>query len=174
MFKRIVLALTVVVAVTAPAYAQTGKVTEGDVARAAEARKAASLQLADALVEYDDNVVAALLLENDLSRLASALTDRERDLTVTRAEARQVALSMYMNAGVGQLDLFTAASIAEWRLGAGYLDRASEQSESTLARLRAVKDSYLDQQKILDESLAKQTEINAELDRQAGEMLIVL
>lgn len=174
MLKRIALALVVVVAVTAPAYAQSGKVTEEDVARAAEARKAISLQLADALAEYDDAVVESILLENDLARLAGALTERERDLTVTRAEARQVAQAMYMNAGVGQLDVFTATSISEWRLGAGYLDRASEQGESTLARLRAVKESYVDQQAVLNESLARQLEINEELDRMAGEMLFAL
>ena len=54
MRSRLAAALTFVIVVTAPAYAQSGKVTEEDVAQAAEARKAASLQAADAARAYDE------------------------------------------------------------------------------------------------------------------------
>jgi len=172
--KRLALALAVVLIVTVPAYAQTGQVTEGDVARAAQARKEASLRVADANQAYEEAIVALLSLESDLTRLAAALTERERDLALTRAAARQVAQAMYMNSGVGQLDLFTAGSITDFRLGEGYLALASIEDESTLNRLRAVRESYLDQQAVLDEALIEQSELTAEAERLANEMLFVL
>ncbi len=174
MLKRLAIAIVVVAVVNVPAYAQTGQVTEEDVAHAAEARKAASLQVADANAAYDEAVHALLDIESDLRRLASALTARERELAATRAQARSVAQAMYMNAGVGQLDLFTASSITEYRLGEGYLDLASLEDQSTLDRLQAVRQSYLDQQRVLDQKLARQAELTAEAEQLAGTMLVVL
>ena len=167
MLKRLALALAVVVVVTAPAYAQSGDVSEDDVARAAQARRDVSLQVAVAMETYDAAVEQAVGLENDLSRMASALTDRERDLTLTNAEAREIARSMYMNASLGRLDLFSAESITEFRLGEGYLDRASRDGQATLDRLRAVKESYLTQQEVLDDALTRQQELTAELEQLA-------
>ncbi len=174
MIKRIALALAVVMVVTVPAYAQTGQVTQEDLVQAAENRKAASLQLADATFEYDMAIHELLDIEEDLARLASALTERERDLAITRSEARQVAQAMYMRSGVGQLDLFTAGSITEFRLGEGYLDRASLEEQSTLRRLVAVRQSYLDQQEVLDETLARQVVVTSDLEQLTAEMLLVL
>jgi len=174
MIKRIALALAVVMMVTVPAYAQTGQVTQEDLAQAAENRKAASLQLADATFEYESAIHELIDIEDDLSKLASALTDRERDLAITRAEARQVAQAMYMRSGVARLDLFSAASITDFRLGEGYLDRASIEEQSTLSRLTAVRQSYVDQQKVLDETLARQVTVTADLEQLTAEMLVVL
>ncbi|NND04051.1 MAG: peptidoglycan DD-metalloendopeptidase family protein [Acidimicrobiia bacterium] len=174
MIKRIALALAVVMIVTVPAYAQTGDVTQEDLAQAGENRKAASLQLADATADYESSLHQLLDIEADLSQLASALTARERELASTRAEARQVAQQMYMRSGVGQLDLFTAGSITEYRLGEGYLDRASSEEQSTLSRLVAVRQSYIDQQKVLDETLARQLTVTADLEQLAAQMLVVL
>lgn len=174
MIKRIALALAVVMVVTVPAYAQTGQVTQEDLAQAAENRKAASLQLADATGEYESALIDLLGIEEDLSRLASALTERERELATTRSEARQVAQAMYMNSGVGQLNLFTAGSITEYRLAEGYLDLASLEEQSTLSRLTAVRKSYIDQQNVLDETLSRQQVVTADLEQLTAEMLVVL
>ena len=167
MTKRIALALVVVMIVTVPAYAQSGQVTQDDLAQAAENRKQASLQLADATAEYEAALVELVGIEDSLARLAGALTERERDLALTKAEARQVAQSMYMNAGVGQLSWFSASSITEFRLGEGYLDRAALEGQATLSRLVAVRQSYIDQQKVLDETLSRQ--IAATSDPRRGE-----
>ena len=174
LLKRLALALAVVLVVTVPAYAQSGQVTKEDVAQAAEARKEAALRVADATAAYDDAIIAMFGLEEDLTRLASALTDRERDLAITRSAARRVAQAMYMNAGVGQLDLFTAGSITDYRLGEGYLALASGEDQSTLDRLQAVRESYIDQQLVLDQALDRQSELTAEAERLAEEMLFVL
>lgn len=171
MIKRLLLAFLVVLIVTVPAYAQTGPVTQDDVTAAAQARKAAALQVADANVAYEDAVQILLDIENDLRRLGSALTDRERDLALTRAEALVVAQNMYMNAGVGNLTLFSADSITDYQLGEGYLDRAALAGISTLDRLRAVRQSYLDQQALLEETLTRQDEVAADAEALAVEML---
>lgn len=171
MLKRFALALLVVTIVTAPAYAQSGRVTEEDVARAAEARKDVARGLAEVTVAYDEAADEVFELEGDLSQLSSALADRERDLTATTAEARRIAQSLYMTAGVTQLNLFTATSITEFRLGEGYLERASLEDESTMNRLRVVKEGYLAQQQVLDDALVRQREVTAELDRLAAELL---
>lgn len=174
MIKRLLLACFVVVVVTVPAYAQTGTVTREDLAQAAENRKGAALQLADATAEYEEALHELIDIEDDLSRLGESLAARERDLASTRSEARQVAQTMYMTAGVGQLDLFTAASITDLRLGEGYLDRASQEDRSTLSRLAAVRQSYLDQQVVLDQTLQTQLALTTELEQLAGAMLVVL
>lgn len=174
MIKRLLLACFVVVVVTVPAYAQTGTVTREDLAQAAENRKGAALQLADATAEYEEALHELIDIEDDLSRLGESLAARERDLASTRSEARQVAQTMYMTAGVGQLDLFTAASITDLRLGEGYLDRASQEDRSTLSRLAAVRQSYLDQQVVLDQTLQAQLALTTELEQLAGAMLVVL
>lgn len=174
MIKRLLLACFVVVVVTVPAYAQTGTVTREDLAQAAENRKGAALQLAAATAEYEEALHELIDIEDDLSRLGESLAARERDLASTRSEARQVAQTMYMTAGVGQLDLFTAASITDLRLGEGYLDRASQEDRSTLSRLAAVRQSYLDQQVVLDQTLQTQLALTTELEQLAGAMLVVL
>ncbi len=172
MLARLALAIAVVlVVVTVPAYAQTGKVTEDDVARAAQDRRDASLELADATTAYDAAVEEAIGLEYDLSRMAAALTDRERDLTITRAEAREIARSMYMNASVGRLDLFSAESITEFRLGEGYMARAALEDQATLDRLRAVREAYLSQQEVLNNALVRQQEVTVELEQLATALL---
>lgn len=174
MFKRVALALAVVMVVTVPAYAQTGTVTEQDVVEAADARKAAGRQVSEATADYEDAIHELFDIENDLAKLASSLTARQRDLAITRSAAFEVARAMYMSSGVGQLNLFTAGSITEFRLGEGYLDLAAEEGRATLDRLRAVRKSYLDHQRVLDETLAEQEIVTANLEEIANEMLAEL
>ena len=174
MFKRVALAVALVAVVTVPAYAQSAKVSEQDVADAAEARKEAALQVGDANAAYEEAVSELLGIESDLKKLGKALTRRERELAQTRSEARQVAQSMYMTSGSDTATLFSSNTITELQLTAGYLDRAATREAATLDRLRVVRQGYIDQQNVLSDALDRQEVLIAEAAALAEEMLSVL
>ena len=174
MLKRVALAVALVAVVTVPAYAQTGKVTEQDVADAAEARKEAALQVGDANAAYEVAVSELLDIESNLKKLGKALTRRERELAQTRSEARLVAQSMYMTSGSDTATLFASDTITELQLTAGYLDRAASREAATLDRLRVVRQGYIDQQNVLSEALDRQEVLIAQAADLAEQMLSVL
>jgi murein DD-endopeptidase MepM/ murein hydrolase activator NlpD len=163
------LAVTVLVAlsmlVPPVAVLAAAEITPADIAAAEAKRRAIAAELTGATAEYDAAVVRAELLAGDVSQLAGEIAVRERDLSVLRSQARDVARELYMTAGSGgMVTLFDAASITDLGVRQGYLDLANRDNEFVLSRLEAVEQAYLDQQALLEEALVEQEAVTTELE----------
>ena len=173
--KKLALLVLLLLTLSVPAYAQSsGEITPEDVEAADAYRRAVSARLRDATDLYDANATRAEALRDDLDRLASELSVRERDLVSTMEEAKDVAIELYMSAGSGSVALLDASSIAEIPVRDGYLELISVNDRAVLNRLLALEASYLDQQGRLDIASAEQDAVAAEMEVQAAAIMAEL
>ena len=170
--KKLALLVLLLLTLSVPAYAQSsGEITPEDVEAADEHRRAVSARLRDAIALYDENATRAEALHDDLERLSSELSVRERDLIATMEEAKDVAVELYMSAGSGSVALLDAGSISEIPVRDGYLELISVNDRAVLNRLMALEASYLDQQGRLDLASDEQDAVAAEMEIQAAEIM---
>ncbi len=173
--RKLALLVLLLLTLSVPAYAQSsGEITPGDVEAADAYRRAVSARLRDATDLYDANATRAEALHDDLERLSSELSVRERDLVATMEEAKHVAIELYMSAGSGSVALLDAGSIAEIPVREGYLELISVNDRAVLNRLLALEASYLDQQGRLDMASAEQDAVAAEMEVQAAAIMAEL
>ena len=173
--RKLALLVLLLLTLSVPAYAQSsGEITPEDVEAADAYRRAVSARLRDATDLYDANATRAEALRDDLDRLASELSVRERDLIATMEEAKDVAIELYMSAGSESVALLDASSIAEIPVRDGYLELISVNDRAVLNRLLALEASYLDQQGRLDLASDEQDAVAAEMEVQAAAIMAEL
>ena len=171
---RYAAATLIVLLLVGPAYAATaqGEITPADVAAADERRRAIAAELNDITIEYDAAVQRSVATEDDLQLLAAELAVAERNLTDLRVVAESVARSLYMEAGgADAFSMLDADSLNDVSIRSGYLETLSESGETTLLRLVALEDAFVEQRGRLDELLVGQQATANELEVLATEIL---
>ncbi|CAN5405910.1 MAG: peptidoglycan DD-metalloendopeptidase family protein [Acidimicrobiia bacterium] len=172
--KRTIVALIVATLTILPAYAATGaeEITPADIAGAEARRSAVGEELAEATAEYDAAVTRNLELQNEVRIIAAELAIAEQTLETSRAEAEQIAMNIYMQAGSAPgTTLLDAETINEVPLRESYLETLSASGEATLTRFAALEDAYLEQKVRLEELQAEQEAVVADLDALAEGIL---
>ncbi len=175
--RRVALVVLLVAALSVPAFAALAvdEITPADIDAALEERRAATLSLTDVTKQYEASVVEAELLRIDLERLAVELGVRERELTLLRIQAKEIARQFYVSAGntgiIGFVDLETFTDI---EVKQGYLELIADNDRALLTRVQALEQSYRDQQALLEAAVARQAVVTAELDALAVEILAEL
>ncbi len=172
--KRVLAAVLVIAAVTAPAYAATGEdeITIADIEEADRRRRAVAAELNEITAEYDAAINRAVETEDKMRAVAVEISVAEQVLVDLRVQASEVARTMYMEAGaVGGIAVFDAGSINDIPMRTAYLESLSAAGEATLARLMALEGAFADQRARFDELLADQAEAAGELDALALEIL---
>lgn len=169
--RKLAFIVLLVVGLLAPAVTvlAADEITPADIEAAQDRRRAIAAELAGVTAEYDEAIVRAELLGADLSRLASELAVRERELSLLQSRAKDVALELYMTAGSsGVVTFFDASTIADLGVRQGYLNVANRDNQLVLNRLEAVEAAYLDQQAILEVALVDQEAVTAQLEELAS------
>lgn len=172
--KRYLAALVAVVLLVGPAYAATAQneITPEDIAAADQRRRAVASELNEITTDYDAAIQRSVATEDDLQLLATELSVAERNLTDLRVEAEQVARSLYMEAGsTDSLGMLDSSSLNDISIRSGYLESLSASGETTLLRLVALEDAFVEQRGRLDELLAGQQAEAAELEELANVIL---
>lgn len=172
--KRYLAALVAVVLLVGPAYAATAQneITPEDIAAADQRRRAVASELNEITTDYDAAIQRSVATEDDLQLLATELSVAERNLTDLRVEAEQVARSLYMEAGsTDSLGMLDSSSLNDISIRSGYLESLSASGETTLLRLVALEDAFVEQRGRLDELLAGQQAEAAELEELASVIL---
>lgn len=172
--KRYLAALVAVVLLVGPAYAATAQneITPEDIAAADQRRRAVASELNEITADYDAAIQRSVATEDDLQLLATELSVAERNLTDLRVEAEQVARSLYMEAGsTDSLGMLDSNSLNDISIRSGYLESLSASGETTLLRLVALEDAFVEQRGRLDELLAGQQAEAAELEELASVIL---
>ncbi len=175
--RRGALIVLLTAALTVPAFAALAvdEITPADIEAALDERRSAANSLSDVTQQYEASVVEAELLRIDLERLAVELGVKERELTLLRIQAKEVARQLYVSAGnsgiIGFVDLATFTDI---EVKQGYLQLIADNDRALLTRLQALEQSYRDQQALLEAAVARQAEVTAELDALAVQILAEL
>ena len=171
--RRVIVAVLAFVLALIPAFtvsAQT-EITPDDIAGAEAERRAISANLQSVTADYDAAVARLIELENSLTSLGIELAEKERELAFAKVAARDVATDRYKYAGASSSVVFTSATIQDIPIRAGYLDLLSREGTDTVIRLYALEESYLDQQAVVEQSLASQIETKDELEALATSIL---
>jgi len=172
--RRAALITLLVLSMTAPAFAAWAaeEITPADIDAALDERRQIALSLADITAQYEASVVEATQIETNLSQLAVELGVRERELVVLRVDAENVARELYMNGGMSALaGWFNVNTYTDIEIRQGYLELVAETDQALLTRLEALEQSYLDQQVLLEDAIARQAVVTTELDALASEIL---
>lgn len=171
--RRIAIMVVAFVGVLAPALMATAQseITPEDVAAADAKRRAAGAELESATAAYDEAVARLVELETSLTDLGIQLSRQEQELAVARLAARDIAVDRYIYAGAGTTVLFDAASMDEMGLRAGYLEILSRAGTDTIIKLFALEESYRAQQLTIEQALADQVVVKADLEEMAAAIL---
>ncbi|MBA2338693.1 MAG: peptidoglycan DD-metalloendopeptidase family protein [Acidimicrobiia bacterium] len=172
--KRIIVAAVVLAATLTATSTAAGaeEITPDDIAAAEAHRRAVAADLADATAEYDAAVTRNLELQHEVRIASAELALAEQNLQSGRAEAEQIAKNIYMEAGAALVTtLLDAETINEVPLRESYLETLSASGEATLSRFTALEDAYLEQRARLQDLVADQEEVVAQLDAMAASIL---
>lgn len=165
MRNPIVIAMALVVALAAPAYAQSSnELTQADVDRALAERTAAANSLAETTARFEVAVADEDLSRERIEKLAKSIASLELDISDMQREVLEIVQNRYMNgAPNGAERLFAAGTFQDLPVQSEYYQLVGESDLSKLRGLEAVEALYEQQQKTLDETLAEQVALVAEI-----------
>jgi murein DD-endopeptidase MepM/ murein hydrolase activator NlpD len=172
----IFLIVIAIVSNAAPAFASDAdRITPEDVEDARELRGRVSVALEATTARYDAAMAEEIQIRENLHDLAVELTVKEQEVATLRDLASSVVRETYMTAGSeGVLLVFDSATFTEIPMRSAYLDLASSRDARVLARLEAAQDAYLAQRRLLDEALARQSDLVAEMEQLSSEIFAQL
>lgn len=165
--RRLGVAVVAVVMVigTTPAAAQ---VTPGDVAAARERLRQVTDRLAGEVAAYDAALSEEAALRDRLDRLRVDLTARERALVLARRAARDRAAEMYMAAGSTPPLGVTTSEVDRLPTRYVYLESVSQTDRELVNRLEASRRDFEQQRALVEEAVAGQQSLAAEMERLVG------
>ncbi len=141
------------------------QVTQDDIARADEARRAVARELSESAAAFDAAIDEEERIKSLVNGLILSIAATESELTVVKAEAFDVMRELYMSAGdFGLLTMFSAESLQDLPVAVSYLQTVTARSEEVLARLEALQASYEHQQDEMLRTLDKQEAVVAEIN----------
>ncbi len=156
-----------------PAFSASARlqITQEDIDAAAAHRRQVSADLESATIEYDTAVNRLYELQDMMTALSTELSSLERELTLARVAAQEIATQRYMYNDAGQSTLFDSASIDDMSLRTSYLDRLSQEGSDIIARMYGLQNNYEQQQQALARTVADQEATNQELEAAANDIM---
>lgn len=158
--------VAVTVFLTLPAGAD---VSAADVEEARARLREVNTLLGDQVAAYDAAVVREVELRDRLDGLVVDLSTRERELAVARRAAKDRVAEMYMHAGSHEgnailgVDQFSQVPARK-----AYLDSVAQTDREVVVRLDAARLDFERQQALLEETLAEQETLRAEMESLLG------
>ena len=126
-------------------------------------------QLSEQVADYDAAVVREVDLRDRLDRILEDLTTRERELALARRDARARVADMYMSAGFAQTNgVLAAGQFGEVPARKAYLDSVAQTDREVVVHLDAARVGYERQQALLEETVAEQEAVRAEMESLLG------
>lgn len=164
--RRTLTVLVVLAGLIASALPAFADVTAAEVAEAREALREVGLELEARVEAYDRAVIEEALLRDRLDAMSVALSARERELVQSRRSARDRAADMYMSAGseAGHATLLSSDDLANAPARYAYLASVSDTDLDVVNRLESARRDFEQQKQLLDEAVAAQTGLRAEMD----------
>ena len=173
---RLALFLILSIGLAAPAYAaDADRIGPEDIEAARDLRARVSIALEATTARYDASMAEEIEIRESLHELAVAVTVREQEVAELREVASEVVLESYMTAGSeGVLLVLDSASFTEIPVRSGYLELTTSHDAHVLAGLEAAQAALVEQRDLLDQALARQSELVVEMERLSGEILAQL
>lgn len=160
--KRVVLVLVVLASSLSISAAQ---ITQDDIARADEVRRAVARELSASAAQFDAALEEEERIESLVNGLILSIAATESELELAKSEAFDVMRELYMSAGdFGVVTMFSAESLQDLPVAVSYLETVTARSEEVLARLDALQVSYANQQAEMATTLADQEAVVAAID----------
>jgi murein DD-endopeptidase MepM/ murein hydrolase activator NlpD len=177
MTTRIALILFLLLGIAAPALAAAGDAVTPDDLEAARERNAevsAGLEATDA--RYEAAIADEIVIRESLHGLASQVTETEQELAILRLGAEDVARETYMTAGSdsGVTTILGSTSFVDIPVRATYLSAANDRDLLVIDEMLAVEAEYRAQVQELDDALARQKDLVAEIESLAQQLLAEL
>ena len=152
----VVAALVASLFVAVPSRAQ-GELTQADVNAALERRRAATAELADATARFEQAMADEEFLRERVSDLAREVSRLEQEIGARRIEVRELVLERYMSGGsTGTERVFTARNFTDIPVQNEYFALMNARDIAILRGLESAEAQHVEQQALLDESLAEQ------------------
>ena len=176
MRHRFVVVVAVVVALAAPAYAQTSaELTQDDVDAALERRRAASASLESMTARFEQAMADEEILRDRIGVLARSVAALEQDIGKRRVQVRELVKSRYMSGGsTGTERIFSARTFSDIPIQNEYLELLNNRDLSILRGLQAAEALQVEQQDLMDRTLTDQEELVTELATLAEELTTAL
>jgi murein DD-endopeptidase MepM/ murein hydrolase activator NlpD len=176
MRNRILAAIALVLAIAAPAYAQTpSALTQDDVDRARAERTAAANSLNDLTSRFEIAAADEVTSRERIAELARAVAKLELEIADRRVEVDELVRSRYMSGGPeGTERIFTARTFKDLPIQNEYYQLMTERDLALLNGLAIAENLHRDQQIRLDESLEAQIALVAEIIDLRDEILETL
>ncbi|MCZ7534148.1 MAG: M23 family metallopeptidase [Acidimicrobiia bacterium] len=176
MRNPIVVAAALVLAIAAPAYAQTSsELTQADVDRALAERTAAANSLSETTARFEIAVADEEIAREHIADLARSVAALELDIADRRVEVLELVRSRYMSGGPnGTERIFAAETFEDLPVQSEYYQLLGERDLSVLRGLEAAEAVHKEQQQILDESLTAQVALVAEITALRDDILKTL
>jgi len=154
---------------TVPAFAE---VTQAELEAARAEINAINSELEDEMAELDAAINQQFVYENRISQIQEDLANREREIALVAFKARDQAVSMYLSAGAGG-DGTVVSPEGITRLGTktAYLDAVVDLDVDAVNQLLYLQEDRASLQAEIEDLLARQEDLTAELDAKANEIL---
>lgn len=177
MTARIALILLLLVGAAAPALAAEGEAITPDDLEAARRRNAevsAGLEATD--VRYEAAIAEEIVIRESLHGLATRVTETEQELAILRLGAEDVVRESYMTAGSdgGVTRILGSTSFVDIPVRATYLSAANDRDLLVIDEMLAVEAEFRAQVQELDDALARQKDLVAEIEALAQQLLAEL
>ena len=177
MTTRIALILFLLLGLSAPALAADDEAVTPDDLEAARQRNAevsAGLEATD--IRYEAAIADEIVIRESLHGLASQVTETEQKLAILRLGAEDVVRETYMTAGSdgGVTTILGSTSFVDIPVRATYLSAANDRDLRVIDEMLAVEAEYRAQVQELDDALARQKDLVAEIEALAQQLLTEL
>jgi len=177
MTTRIALILFLLLGLAAPALAADDEAVTPDDLEAARQRNAeVSAGLEETDIRYAAAIADEIVIRESLHGLASQVTATEQKLAILRLGAEDVVRETYMTAGSdgGVTTILGSTSFVDIPVRATYLSAANDRDLRVIDEMLAVEAEYRAQVQELDDALARQKSLVAEIEALAQQLLAEL
>jgi murein DD-endopeptidase MepM/ murein hydrolase activator NlpD len=176
MRNRIAAAVALVLAIAAPAYAQSSsELTQDDVDRALAQRTAAANSLNSATARFEVAVADEGLARERIAKLARSVAALELDIADKEVEVLELVRNRYMSGGsAGTERLFAAKTFTDLPVQGEYFAVMIETDLATLRGLEVAEELHRDQQALLEETLGEQVLLVEDITRLRDDILSTL
>ena len=167
-----VIAVALAVALIAPTAAMAqGQLSQEDVDRALERRRAASAELEEMTARFEQAMADEAILRERISDLAKSVSELEREIGERRVEVKELVKERYMAGGsLGTERMFAARTFTDLPVQSQYYELVNEADLTLLRGLEAAEALQVEYQEELDRNLGDQEAIVAELTVLAEEL----
>ncbi|MCB2224194.1 MAG: peptidoglycan DD-metalloendopeptidase family protein [Actinobacteria bacterium] len=152
------------------------EVTAQEVEEARARLREVNDQLSTQVEAYDAAVVREVELRDRLDQIVVDLGTRERELALARREAKSRVADMYMSAGSQEQDLGVLAAdrFSQAPARKAYLESVAQTDREVVVQLDAARLGYERQQALLEETVAEQEGLRAEMETLLGDIYLEL